>query len=411
MTQPPLSELEQSRVEDASLADEGVRVLEWTRLNMPVLATLRDELAQERALAGRRIGMCLHVEAKTAVLVEVLRAGGAELVVTGSPATTDDRIAAVLARDPGILVYARKRDTVDDHHGHVARVLASSPDLLLDNGADLIAAAVASSSSRVVAATEETTSGRNRLVGELLGHVPFPVVVVNDSPIKLTFENEHGIGPAVVDGFLRATNSLVAAKTFAVVGFGSCGRSLARTLRRLGASVVVVEHDPVRALEAAFEGMRVMPIERAAALADAVITVTGRPGAVTTDVMRSLRDGAVLANVGHFSTEIDVPGLGRLATRRRELKTDVTEYVLEDGRRVYLLARGEMLNLAAASGHQIQIMDLGFALQAHSMRALARDPGAFRPGYNPVQPEIDRAVAEKALGTLSTVERDGTLRA
>jgi adenosylhomocysteinase len=174
---------------------------------------------------------------------------------------------------------------------------------------------------------------------------------------------------------------------------------------------VVVERDPVRALEAAFEGMRVMPIERAAALADAVITVTGRPGALTTDVMHVLRDGAVLANVGHFSTEIDVPGLERLASGRRELKTDVTEYVLADGRTVYLLARGEMLNLAAASGHQIQIMDLGFALQAHSMRALTRDPGAFQPGCNPVPPEINRAVAERALATLSTVERDGTLRA
>lgn len=406
MSPPALAELEPNVLQDPSLGEEGDRVLEWTRLNMPLLAGLRAELAAERPLAGRRIGMCLHVEAKTAVLVEALRAGGAELVLTGSPATTDDRVAGVLARDEGIRVYARKADTMDDHHDHVRRVLASDPDLLLDNGADLIAATVESGGGRVVAATEETTSGRHRLVGELEGRIPFPVIVINDSPIKLVFENEQGIGPAVLDGFLRATNSLVAAKTFAVVGFGSCGRSLARTLRALGASVIVVERDPVRALEAAFEGMRVASVERAAELADVLVTVTGRPGAVTVEVIEHLRDGAVLANVGHFATEIDVPGLERLAASRRELKDDVTEYALGDGRTLYLLARGEMLNLAAASGHQIQIMDLGFALQAHSLRALSLDPSAFVPGYNAVPREIDEAVAEQALATLSTVERD-----
>jgi adenosylhomocysteinase len=399
-----LSELEPNDLEDTALADAGDQVLAWTRRNMPLLATLRAELAAERPLEGHRIGMCLHIESKTAVLIEVLRAGGAEVVATGSPATTDDRVAAAIARDPGIRLYARKADTIEDHYRHVERVLASRPDLLLDNGADLIAATVDAGGGRVVAATEETTSGRNRLLGELEGRIPFPVIVINDSPIKLTFENEQGIGPAVLDGFLRATNSLVAGKTFAVVGFGSCGRSLARTLRALGASVIVVERDPVRALEAAFEGMRVASIERAAELADVLFTVTGRPGAVTTEVMERLKDRAMLANVGHFATEIDVAGLEALARRRSEIRESVTEYELPDGRSVYLLARGEMLNLAAANGHQIQIMDLGFALQAHSLRALALDPSGFRPGYNPVPEAINRAVAEQALGTLSTVD-------
>ena len=406
MTAPDLNELEPSLVESPALAGEGERVLEWTRLNMPLLRGLRERFTADRPLAGRRIGMCLHVEAKTAVLIEVLRAGGAELVVTGSPATTDDRIAAHLAGDPGIRMYARKADTTADHHEHVARVLESAPDLLLDNGADLIAETVGAAATRVVAATEETTSGRHRLLGELAGRIAFPVVVINDSPIKLLFENEHGIGPAVVDGFMRATNGLVAAKTFTVVGFGSCGRSLARTLRRLGASVIVVERDPIRALEAAFEGMRVMPVERAVGESDVVITVTGRPDAVTADTFELLRDRTVLANVGHFATEIDVPGLERLATSRRQLKDDVEEFVLPDGRTVYLLARGEMLNLAAASGHQIQIMDLGFALQAHSLRALSADPSAFVAGYNRVPSSVDTAVAEEALATLSTVEVD-----
>jgi adenosylhomocysteinase len=401
---PELGALEPNVLEDASLADAGEQVLAWTRRNMPLLATLRAELAAERPLAGRRIGMCLHIESKTAVLIEVLRAGGAEIVATGSPATTDDRVAAALARDEGLRLYARKADTIEDHYRHVERVLASDPDLLLDNGADLIAATVERGEGRVVAATEETTSGRNRLLGELEGRIPFPVIVINDSPIKLRFENEHGIGPAVVDGFLRATNSLVAGKTFAVVGFGSCGRSLARTLRALGAVVIVVERDPVRALEAAFEGMQVASIERAAELADVFVTVTGRPGAVTAEIFDRLKDGVLLANVGHFATEIDVAALERLATRTSEIRESVTEYELQDGRSVYLLARGEMLNLAAANGHQIQIMDLGFALQAHSLRELALDPTAFVPGYNAVPEAINRAVAEQALGTLSTVD-------
>ena len=404
MSAADLSSFAPNIVEDPGLADAGEQVLEWTRRNMPLLAALRAELASERPLAGRRIGMCLHIESKTAVLIEVLRAGGAEVVATGSPATTDDRVAAALARDAGVRLYARRADTIDDHYRHVARVLASGPDLLLDNGADLIAATVEAGGGRVVAATEETTSGRNRLLDELAGRVPFPVVVINDSPIKLLFENEHGIGPAVVDGFLRATNSLVAAKTFAVVGFGSCGRSLARTLRALGAVVIVVERDPLRALEAAFEGMQVASIERAAELADVLVTVTGRPDAVTSEVFDHLKDGVMLANVGHFATEIEVAELERLATRTSEIRESVTEYELPDGRSVYLLARGEMLNLAAASGHQIQIMDLGFALQAHSLRALALDPRAFQPGYNPVPEAINRQVAEQALGTLSTVE-------
>jgi adenosylhomocysteinase len=401
---PDLAGLEPNVVEDPELAEAGEQVLAWTRRNMPLLTMLRAELAAERPLAGRRIGMCLHIESKTAVLIEVLRAGGAEVVATGSPATTDDRVAAALARDAGVRLYARKADTIEDHYRHVERVLASDPDLLLDNGADLIAATVERGGGRVVAATEETTSGRNRLLGELEGRIPFPVIVINDSPIKLKFESEHGIGPAVVDGFLRATNSLIAGKTFAVVGFGACGRSLARTLRALGAVVIVVERDPVRALEAAFEGMRVASIERAAELADVLVTVTGRPGAVTADVFDRLKDGVMLANVGHFATEIDVAGLGQLATRRDEIRESVTEYELPDGRSVYLLARGEMLNLAAANGHQIQIMDLGFALQAHSLRAVSLDPNAFAHGYNAVPEAINREVAEQALATLSTVD-------
>jgi adenosylhomocysteinase len=358
---PRLNELEPSVLEDETLAVAGAERIAWARGNMPVLAELHEAFAREQPLAGRRIGMCLHVEMKTAVLVDVLRAGGAEIVWTGSPATTDDAVAAAASRDEGIVVYSRRADGLEDHLGHVKRVLASNPDLLLDNGAD-------------------------------------------HSPIKLLFENEHGIGPAVVDGFMRATNSLIAGKTFAVVGYGSCGRSLARTLRALGAIVIVVELDEVRALEAAFDGMRVAGLRRAASLADAVFTVTGRPGVVRGDDLLALRDGAMLANVGHFGNEIDVDELEALAVERRRVAPHVVEYRLGNGRSVRLLAGGQMLNLAAATGHQMQIMDLGFALQAHSMRELALRPERFQPGYQPVPPEIDRAVAAAGLRTLSSVE-------
>lgn len=399
-----LAQLRASTLEDPALAAEGAARIEWARANMPVLATLREEFVLERPLDARRLGMCLHVESKTAVLVELLRAGGAEIVLTGSPATTDDGVAAALAQDAGILVHARRADTISDHYAHVQRVLDSDPDLLLDNGADLIAGTIERGRGRVVAATEETTSGANRLREELDRLVPFPVVVINDSPVKQLFENQYGIGPAVLDGFLRATNSLVAATTFCVVGYGSCGRSLARTLRALAATVIVVEVDPLRALEAAFDGMLVRDLRHGVSQADVVVTVTGRPGILRGDELLALRDGTMLANVGHFGTEIDVEALADLAQERRRLAPHIEEFRFADGRRVRLLARGEMLNLSAATGHQIQIMDLGFALQAHSLRALSRSPGEFEPGPQPVPPEIDRAIAAQALGTLSPVE-------
>ena len=402
----PFDALEPSLVADPGLAAEGEWRVAWARSHMPVLGRLRTEMERDRPLVGHRIGMCLHVEAKTAVLVETLLAGGAEIVWTGSPSTTDDGVAAAMTARPNLRIYASKADDTADHHGHIARVLASDPDMLLDNGADLIAGTVEAGGSRVFAATEETTSGRLRLTGELAGRVPYPVIVINDSPIKLSFESERGIGPATVDGFFRATNTFVAGKTFAVVGFGWCGRSLARTLRALGAVVLVVEIDPVRALEAAYEGMLVTTIEKAAARADTIITVTGRPGVVRREHLGLLKDGAMLGNMGHFSTEIDTAALREIAVRHEQVNTHVEAFDLPNGNRVNLLARGEMLNLSAATGHQIEVMDLGFALQAHSMRILAVDAAGFAPGYQPVPDHVNRAIAEHGLRTMSTVDLD-----
>jgi len=360
---------------------------------MPLLATLRDEFAADRPLEGRRLGMCLHVEPKTAVLVEVLLAGGCELALTGSPATTDDGTAAVIATWPGATVWSRNADDVAAHRSHIAQVLDWGPDLLLDNGAELIAGA-AERGLPVTAATEETTSGANRLKAELHGGVPFPVVVIDDSPLKRLIENTYGVGPTVVEGFMRATNLLVAATVFCVVGYGACGRGVARALRADGASVIVVERDPVRALEAAFDGMAVRALDEALAHADVIVSVTGSTGIIGPRELALVRDGVLLANAGHFS-ELDLAALGS-GTR---LTDHVTEHRL-DGKRIRLLGRGEMLNLSAATGNQIQVMDLGFALQARSLRALAADPPRFAAGPQPVPADIDEAVARGMLQAL-----------
>ncbi|HST18296.1 MAG TPA: adenosylhomocysteinase [Gaiellaceae bacterium] len=384
-----------SFIADPSLAARGLERAGWARANMPLLAALRDDFSRERPLAGRRLGMCLHVEPKTAVLVEVLLAGGCDLALTGSPATTDDGTAAALAALDGVTVFAANADDASAHAAHLERVLAFRPDLLLDNGAELIAAAAARGLG-VTAATEETTSGANRLKAELHGRVPFPVVVIDDSPLKRLIENTYGVGPTVVEGFMRATNLLVAATVFCVVGYGACGRGVARALRADGATVLVVERDPVRALEAAFDGMTVRGLDAALSQADAVITVTGTTGVIGRRELGLVRDGVLLANAGHFS-EIELEQLGE-GVRAADA---VTEHVV-DGRRIRLLGRGEMLNLTAATGNQIQVMDLGFALQARSLRALAADPSGFAAGPQPVPAEIDDAVARGMLAALST---------
>jgi adenosylhomocysteinase len=361
---------------------------------MPLLAALAAEFRATRPLAGRRLGMCLHVEPKTAVLVDVLQAGGCEIALTGSPATTDDGTAAELASRDGVTVWAKKSDDVAAHRTHLARVLSFEPDLLLDNGAELIAGSVAQRLG-VTAATEETTSGANRLKAELRGGVPFPVVLIDDSPLKRLIENTYGVGPTVVEGFMRATNLLVAATAFCVIGYGACGRGIARALRADGATVLVVERDPVKALEAAFDGMAVRSLDVALGTANVIVTVTGSTGVIGRRELGLVRDGVLLANAGHFS-EIEVAALGDGV----RLTADVTEHVV-GGRRIRLLGRGEMLNLTAAAGNQIQVMDLGFALQAHSLRALAADPGRFAAGPQPVPPEIDDAVARGMLASLS----------
>lgn len=383
-----------------NLSSEGAQRIGWARENMPLLAGLRTVFESDKPLAGRRIGMGLHVESKTAVLAELLVAGGAEVTMTGSPGTTDDAVAAALRSDLGIRVLGERSDSYATHLEHIASVVATQPDLLIDNGADLVSATLASGGGRVVAATEETTSGAIRLRSELAGKIPFPVVVINDSPMKQIVENEKGIGPAVLDGFMRATNTIVGGRTFCVVGYGSCGRSLARTLRALNATVLLVEIDPIRALEAAYDGMIVMPIEQALPIADTVITITGRPDIIREEHFALFKDGAMLGNVGHFSTEIDLAALRRIATNVERVAPHVERFSLDSGKTIKLLARGDMLNLAAATGHPIEVMDVGFALQGYSVLRLATRLGEFVAGDQLVPRDIDVTIARDILRTM-----------
>jgi adenosylhomocysteinase len=345
--------------------------------------------------------MCLHVEPKTAVLCSVLQAGGADVVITGSPGTTKNDVVAAL-RHNGNIVYGQQDDDSARHQENIEQVLSHDPHLFLDNGADLVATHIAQSSrNRVFAGTEETTTGANRLRGELRDQLTIPIIVINDSPLKLIMENEHGVGPTIVEGFMRETNLMVQSRQFAVFGYGSVGRGIARSLRRLGGHVNVVEVDPIRALEAALDGMIVKTLEEAMRTGEVFFTATGRADAIAGTSFDLLQDGAILANAGHFSWEIDIAELRRQAVTIERYRDWVELFTMEDGRRITLLARGEMLNLAGGGGNPIETMDLGFALQAQSLAYLASQYKSLPIGAQPVPGEINASVASWMVENLS----------
>ena len=396
--------MEEQGSPDHRLAEQGSRKIVWAEQHLRLLGRLREQFSAARPFGGLTIGICLHVEPKTAVLCGVLQAGGATVVITGSPGTTQDDVAAAL-RTTGATVFSSRKDDGSSHLENVRQVLRHRPQLLLDNGADLTAALVADPALRhVIAGTEETTTGANRLREELHGALSFPVIVINDSPLKLIMENEHGVGPTVVEGFMRATNLLVPAKRFVVFGYGSVGRGIARTLRALGSRVTVVEPDPIRALEAALDGMLVSMIEDALKNAEVFITATGRPGVIVGAHFARLPDGAILANAGHFSWEIDLPELRRQAIATDRLSEWIEIFTLRGGKRITLLAQGEMLNLAGGGGNPVETMDLGLALQAQSLRYLVQHHKELARGPQPVPGEINLAVARAMVEVLSRGE-------
>jgi adenosylhomocysteinase len=391
----------QGAIRDPSLAPAGEEKIAWAAAHMPVLAEVAEAVARRGTLRGLRVGVCLHLEAKTANLALALARAGAEVAITGSnPLSTQDDVAAALAAR-GPRVFAWHGPTEEEYRGLLRSVLDTHPQVLLDDGADLIALLHAERPSQVgevVGATEETTTGVHRLRAMAReGVLGFPVVAVNDARMKYLFDNRYGTGQSVWDGILRATNLLLAGKEVLVCGYGWCGKGVARRAQGLGARVTVAEVDPVAANEAVLDGCRVRPALEAVAEADVVVTCTGNRRVLGAEHFRRAKDGALLANAGHFDVEIDVRELAAVAAARRRVRPHVEEFRLPDGRRLYLLAEGRLVNLAAGDGHPVEIMDISFSLQALAIEYVAAHGRALPRQVLPVPPELDEAVARLRL--------------
>ena len=381
------------------LVKRGADRVQWIRSRMPLLARARADFAESQPFAGKTIGMSLHLEPKTAVLLETLEAGGATIVATGNHGSTQDDIVAYL-RDRGMTVFGARDDSLEQHHRNVQSVLDAGFDILLDNGADLAAGLVAN--GRVIlGGTEETTSGGNRLRSELAGRVPYAVIVINDSLLKAIGENKHAVGQSVVESFMRITNLMVNGRRFVVAGYGWCGRGVAHYLRSLGGKVAVVEVDELKAFEAAMDGFRVGDMLDLAEWGEVFITATGQPGILGRDFFERVADGAVLANCGHFPWEIEVETLRTMATGSTRLDDAIERIDLGD-RHVVLLADGRMMNLAGREpkGNSIEAMDLGFLLQSLSLERVATDAASLPTGAQPVPNDIDREIARRMLAAM-----------
>ena len=392
-------------VRDISLSDKGKRRTEWAFQFMPVLQTIRKQFISTQPLAGIRIAACLHVTTETANLMVALRDGGASVVLCASnPLSTQDDVAATLVRDYGIPVFAIKGENNEVYYSHLAAVLDHKPQVTMDDGADLVTRLHTKRQdllADVLGGTEETTTGVIRLRAMAKDDVlKYPVVAVNDAQTKHLFDNRYGTGQSTMDGILRATNVLLAGMPLAVVGYGWCGRGLAMRARGLGANVIVCEVDPIKGLEALMDGYRVMTMSEAAGIAEVFVTVTGNKSVIAREHFEKLKNGAILCNSGHFNVEVDLETLDRMAASRRQVREYVEEYVMKDGRRIFVLGEGRLINLAAAEGHPASVMDMSFANQALSVKYLIEQHASLENRVYPVPDELDREIARMKLESM-----------
>ena len=408
-------------VKDLGLAEKGRERIEWAGREMKVLALIRERFEKERPLQGIRVAACLHVTTETANLLSTLKAGGAEVSVCASnPLSTQDDVAAALCEHDGVHAYAVRGEDDETYYRHIRSVLDHHPQVTLDDGADLVSTLHKERQDQlpeIMGGTEETTTGviRLRAMAEQ-GKLGYPIVAVNDAMTKHLFDNRFGTGQSTIDGIIRATNFLLAGRVVVVCGYGMCGRGVASRARGLGAQVVVTEVSPLAALEAAMEGYRVLPIREAARAGDIFVTVTGDTTVIAREHLEVMKDGAVLANSGHFDVEIDKGALESMAVERRRLRESVDEYRMSDGRRIHLLAEGRLVNLAAAEGHPAAVMDMSFANQALCVEWIVRNAEGLERAVHPVQPEIDSEVARLKLQAMGieidtlTPEQESYLR-
>ncbi|MGD0056385.1 MAG: adenosylhomocysteinase [Methanomassiliicoccales archaeon] len=387
--------------------EKGIRRLEWASTHMKVLAEIRRRMVKERPLDGLNIGMALHVEAKTGMLAIALAEAGAKIrLASCNPLSTDDSVSLALREHYGLEVHAKKWETTEEYYGNLNSVLDLGPDFLIDDGADLITMAHTDRKnllSSVKGANEETTTGVVRLRSMAKhGELKFPIISVNDAHMKYLFDNRYGTGQSTFDGWMTATNLLVAGKKLVVAGYGWCGRGIAMRARGLGALVIVTEVDPVRAIEATMDGFEIMPMTEAVKEADIIISATGCKDVVRREHFVALKDGCVLGNSGHFDTEISKRSLEEYAGKPRKVREFIDEYGFPDGRKAYLLCEGRLMNLGAGQGHPVEIMDMSFSIQALSVEYLAKHYREMKPGVYNVPAEIDDLVARLKLSTMGT---------
>ena len=393
-----------SRIKDIGLAPGGHLKIDWVKEHMPVLNRIREQFEKEQPFKGLKVAICLHLEAKTAYLAKVVQAGGAEVTITGSnPLSTQDDVAAALVED-GITVFAKYNPSPEEYKEHIIKTLETRPDLIIDDGGDLVTILHSERpdlKEQVRGGCEETTTGviRNRAL-EKSGELSFPMIAVNDAYCKYLFDNRYGTGQSVWDGINRTTNLVVAGKTVVVVGYGWCGRGVALRAKGLGAKVVVTEVDGIKAIEAYMDGFTVLPMAEAAKLGDYFITVTGNRDVIRGEHMEKMKDGAILSNAGHFDVEINKEELACLTTSKRVVRKDIEEYVLQNGNKIYLLAEGRLVNLAAGDGHPAEIMDMTFALQAVSLAYVNEQYKTIGSQVLNVPYELDEKVARLKLEAL-----------